>query len=82
MLESPFNKVAGLRSCNFIKKETPTKVFSVEICQTFKDILFYRTPQLAASENLDRQNLKMKKIFKSTCFLLPEIRWKFIHSKF
>ena len=31
MLESLFNKVAHPQICNFIKKETPTQVFSCEI---------------------------------------------------
>ena len=42
------NKVAGL--CNFIKKETLVQVFSYEICEIFKNIFFYRTPPVAASE--------------------------------
>ena len=34
VLESLFNKVAGLKACNFIKK-TPTQVFSCEIFENF-----------------------------------------------
>ena len=30
------------------QKETPTQVFSCEICETFKSIYFYRTPPVAA----------------------------------
>ena len=30
VLESLFNKVAGLKTCNLIKKETPTQAFSFE----------------------------------------------------
>ena len=41
MLESLFNKVAGLKVCNFIKKET-TPVFSCEYGGIFKNTLFYR----------------------------------------
>ena len=36
-------KVAGL-------KETPTQVFSCEICEIFKNTFFYRTHPVAASE--------------------------------
>ena len=38
MLESLFNKVAGLKACNFTKKGTPTQVFFVNIAK------FLRTP--------------------------------------
>ena len=34
-----FNKVAG-KACNFIKKETPTQVFSCEYCEIFKKTNF------------------------------------------
>ena len=33
----------------FYLKETPTKVCSCEVCETFKDTFFYRTPPMAAS---------------------------------
>ena len=38
--------------CNFIKKETLAQVFSCEICQIFRNTLFYRTPPVVASEKL------------------------------
>ena len=31
------------------QEETPTQVFSCEICKIFKNIFFYRTPSVAAS---------------------------------
>ena len=37
--------------CNFIKKETPTQVFSSEYHKIFEKSLFYGTPPVAASEN-------------------------------
>ena len=47
-----FNKVAGLKAWNFIKKRCfPTEVFSCKICEIFKDTFFYRTPPVAASGN-------------------------------
>ena len=52
MLESVFNKVAGLSACNFIKKETPAPVFSSEYCKRFKNSFLHRTPPVAASVNL------------------------------
>ena len=36
MLESPFNKVAGLSVCNFIKKETPAQMFPVNIAKILR----------------------------------------------
>ena len=35
--------------CNFIKKETPTQVFSCEFCEIFKNTSFYGTLPAAAS---------------------------------
>ena len=40
MLESLFNKVAGLLACNFIKKETLTQVFSVNIMKFLRTAPF------------------------------------------
>ena len=51
VLESLFNKVTGLMACNFIKKETPTQVFSCEYHKMFENSFFYGTPPVAASEN-------------------------------
>ena len=34
-----FNKNASLQSCNFIKKETTTQVFSCEYCKIFKNTI-------------------------------------------
>ena len=49
MLEPLFNKVAGPKACNFIKKDTPAQVFSREYCEFFKNNFFYKTPLAAAS---------------------------------
>ena len=38
------------QACNFIKKETPTQVFSCEICGIFENTFFYRTPSVAVSQ--------------------------------
>ena len=43
MLESLFNKDAGLQACNFIKKETPTQMFSCESCEIFKNTFLKNT---------------------------------------
>ena len=40
VLESRFNNVAGLKTWNFIKNETPTQVFSYEYCEIFKNTYF------------------------------------------
>ena len=52
VLESPFNKVAGLSVCNFIKKETPAQMFSCEYCKNFKNSFLYRTSPVAAFVSL------------------------------
>ena len=44
-----FNKVAGL-VVNFIKKESLAQVFSCEFSKISKNVIFYRTPQVAASK--------------------------------
>ena len=44
MLESLFNNVAGLKVCIFIKKETPTQLFSCEYCEILKSTFSYRAP--------------------------------------
>ena len=36
-------------ACIFIKKETLAQVFSCKFCEIFKNIFFYRTPPVAAS---------------------------------
>ena len=48
MLESHFNKVAGLKVSNFIKKDSYIGVF-LELCGIFKNNFFYRTPLVTAS---------------------------------
>ena len=42
---------------NFIKKETPTQVFSCEYCKISKKKVFYRTPPGAASKVLPTKSL-------------------------
>ena len=37
VFDSLFNKAGGLKTCIFIKKEIPTKVFSCEYCGIFKN---------------------------------------------
>ena len=45
MLESLFDKVAGLKAYIFTEKETPTQVFFCEYCETIENKhCFYRTP--------------------------------------
>ena len=48
MLAPLFNNIGGLQSCNFIKKKIPTRVFSCDYCEIFKDSFFYRTPLVTA----------------------------------
>ena len=51
VLGSLFNKVAGLKACNFIE-ETPTQVVFCEYCEIFKNTYFEEHLQMAASEPL------------------------------
>ena len=37
------------KTCNFMKKETLSQVFSYEFCEISKNTFFYRTPPVAAS---------------------------------
>ena len=41
---------AKFKASNFIKKQTPAQVFSCEFCDISKNIVFYRTPPVAASD--------------------------------
>ena len=49
-------------ACNFIKKETPAQVFSCTFCEVSKNTFFYRTPLVAASENI-RNKIYLKSDF-------------------
>ena len=40
VLESLFNKAAGLQSCNFIKKRLQQMCFPKNICKIFKNVFF------------------------------------------
>ena len=46
-----FNKVAGLRPANLLKKRLWHRCFPVKFCEIFKNTFFYRTALVAASEN-------------------------------
>ena len=43
MLESLFNKVAGLKVCNILKRQTPTQVFPVDIATFLRIVFLYNT---------------------------------------
>ena len=44
-----FNKIAGLKGCNFIKERLYYRCFTVEYYEIFKNSFFHRTPLLAGS---------------------------------
>ena len=52
MLKYLFNKNAWLSLPNLLKRDSPTQLFSCEICGIFKSMLIYRTPSVAASDCL------------------------------
>ena len=58
MLESLFNKAAGLKACNFIKKRLQHRYFLVNIVKYLRIAFCYRTPPVVASE--------------SQCFYIPD----------
>ena len=49
VLQSLFDKVVGLQTCNFIKKRLEYRCFFCEICEFFKNTFFYRTSPVAVS---------------------------------
>ena len=49
MLESLFNKVAGLKTCNFVKKRLIHSGFLANTAKIFTNKFFYRRPSMAAS---------------------------------
>ena len=49
VLESLLNNVAGLQPCNFIKKKTPTQLFSSEYCEILKNPYFEEHLRMAPS---------------------------------
>ena len=53
VLESLFNKVAGIQASNFIKKRLLTQVFSCKKCEIFKNSFFYKTPPVATFEEMN-----------------------------
>ena len=64
MLESLFNKVAGLRA--------PTKVFSCEICENFKNTFFYRIRPVVAHVTISSSlmNQHIAQLLKSVAVTL------------
>ena len=62
MLESLFNKVAGVHVGTLLKRD-PTQVFSSKICEIFTNTFFYRTALAAISDkNLHMQTLIERKL--------------------
>ena len=53
MLESFFDKVAGLRPATFLKKDTLTWVFSYEFCNISKDTYFTEHLQATTSAKVN-----------------------------
>ena len=51
VLGSPFSKVAGLKTCDFIKKRLQNRMFSGEYCEIFKNTYFKEHLWMATSES-------------------------------
>ena len=52
VLESLFNKVAGLKACSLIKKRLQHKCLTVINAKVLRTAFFYRTPLVPASKFL------------------------------
>ena len=52
MSESLFNKVAGVKACNFTEKKLLHRCFPVRFAKFLRTVFFYRTPSVAASVNM------------------------------
>ena len=61
MLESPFNKVVGLKVCKFIKKRLQHRCFPVKIAKFLRTAFLYRTPPAAA--DISSSTLRRLKIY-------------------
>ena len=61
------NKFAGFQKCNFIKKETPTQVFSCELSELFKNNYFVEDLRTVGSET--------PAAFLRTPFFTEQLRW-------
>ena len=61
--------------CNFIKNDTPTQVFSSEICEIFKNTFFHIKPPVAASEFLSIQVPSVQFTFKPTVTKFPKTKF-------
>ena len=84
MLESLFNKVAGLRPATLSKKETQAQMFSCEFCEISKNNFSHRTPLVAASDlNFFLQQFFefSRNIFTSFSLLYIRKLYKFLNLK-
>ena len=62
--ESTCARVAGLKACNFVQKETFAQVLFGEFSEIFKNTFFHRTPLVAASGNVLQCQRFNKRYFK------------------
>ena len=62
MLESAFNKVAGLQTCIVIKTRLQHRCFHVNIAKFLRTAFFYRTPLVAASDFITISKQVYKKL--------------------
>ena len=60
-MESLFNKFAGFKTCNFIKKEIPTQVFSCELGEIFKNTFFVQNLRATVSVKLKDKTVKERR---------------------
>ena len=69
VLKSLFNKIAGILTCNYIKKETSGQVFSCEFSEIFKNTFFTEHLRATASGyQLNSRKFPEKKHLKKVLF--------------
>ena len=73
MFWSLFNQVTGLKACIFIKKESPTKVFSCEYCKIF----LWNISSLYFSEIYVMVDIRYFKVLFYSCQIRPRNRKNF-----
>ena len=75
MLKSLFNKIAGILTCNYIKKKTSAQVFSCEFSEIFKNTFFTEYLRAAASGyQLNARKFPEKKTYIKFYFRILMIR--------
>ena len=71
LMPGSFLNKAAVQACNFITRETPAQVFSCTFCETFKSILFYRTPPVTTSSK--SRCFRPKLVFEVGAYIVNQL---------